>query len=181
MEPHLPSRVLTSWYLTSLPLSIAQVSLLALRVAVGMVSHVDLPLDDLLAAVVRSASTEMLDGVRMSTSASGHTAATPSFRTSAEGDREQEPQRLQKDAYTAMCKFMQRFENPPTRCCGSRFRCSTCGSTRSSDCYCVSWRAGMVRVQNGKGGLVWVKNTNEEAYAEKIAREAELTRRGQHA
>lgn len=39
-----------------------QVSFYALRVPVGMVSHVDLPLDDLLAALVNSAPTEVLGG-----------------------------------------------------------------------------------------------------------------------
>ena len=31
----------------------------------------------------------------------------------------------------------------------------------------------MVQVENGRGGLVWVKKTNAEEYAEKVAQETE--------
>lgn len=159
-----------------------QTTLFAVRVAVGAVSHVDLPLNDLLAAVVKSASTEALGAMRTNVSASGPTGGdNPLFDASKGGVYQPPSERLQKEGYLALCQFMQRMESPSTACCGARFQCPSCGSTRSGDCVCVSWREGMVRVPNGKGGLVWVKKVNEVAYAEKIARENAMSGNGPHA
>lgn len=153
---------------------VGQVSYYALRVAVGMVSHVDLPLDNLMAALTMSASAEVLAAMGTSISISGLTKATR-LPDESNGVLEQgEQHRLQKQGYAALCEFMQKLETPPaTLCCGIRGRCSTCGSTQRNNCYCVSWRDEMVRVRNGKGGLVWVKKANEAAYKEKICREAD--------
>ena len=147
-------------------------SFYAFRVAVGMVSNVDLPLDDLLAALVMSASTELLGTTEASIPAPSLTEATPLPDGWAGVEERQEQQRLQKQGYEALCKFMQRAESPSTACCGYRPRCSTCGSARRTDCACVNWRDEMDRVPNGKGGLVWVKKSNKAAYKEKIDREA---------
>lgn len=146
-------------------------SFYALRVAVGMVSHVDLPLDDLLAALVNSASGELLGamGTTISVPASGLTEATPLPNESTEAD--QHPQRLQKESYEALGQFLQKVESPPRSCCGLRSsRCCSCGFTRRDGCDCISWRDEMVRVRNGKGGVVWVKQANVAAYKEKIDR-----------
>lgn len=159
-------------------LYIVQVTLFALRVAVGMVSHVDLPLNDLLAAVVRSASTEVLGamGTRIFASTLADAAQ---LRTESTGvERQPPPERLQKEGYLALCRFMQAAERPSTACCGTRFQCFSCGSVSHRNCVCISWRDQMVRVPNGKGGLVRVKRANEAAYTEKVRHEAEMCQFG---
>ena len=157
-------------------LSIWQVSLFALRVAVGTVSNVDLPLDDFLDALVRSSSKDLLDGMGNTVPVSGTPVAAPLHSESSGDGRRLPPEKLQKAAYAALCQFMQTVESPSSTCCGFRARCSTCGSTRDAGCVCVRWKAEMARVPNGKGGLVWVKKTNEAAYVEKIAREGKRSR-----
>lgn len=151
-------------------------SFYALRVAVGMVSHVDLPLDDLLAALVATASADVLDAMGTSVSVPRLTESTPLPNDLTGVEAKQQLQRMHREGYAALCEFMQREESPSSLCCGLRFQCATCGSTQSNDCGCVSWRDEMVRVRNGKGGLVWVKKTNKAAYEEKTKREAERCR-----
>lgn len=148
-----------------------QVSLKALRVAVGLVAHVDLPLDDLLAAFTLSVSTEVLGAMGTNIPIADLTEATPLLDESTGADEQRQRHRLQKEGYAALCRFMQILETPPTSSCGWRFRCSSCRSNQRNDCGCVSWKDEMVRVRNGKGGLVWVKKTNERAYKAKISRE----------
>ena len=78
-------------------------------------------------------------------------------------------QRLESEGYAALGRFTLRVESPPNSCCGIfSSDCSSCGSTRRNECDCVSWRDEMVRVGNGKGGLVWVKRANAAAYKQKI-------------
>ena len=70
--------------------------MLALRVAVGMVSHVDLPLDDTLAAMARSASTEVLGATEKSVSVPAPTYTAP-LRAESTGAEQQLPaERLHK-------------------------------------------------------------------------------------
>lgn len=154
-------------------------TLYALRVAVGMVSHVDLPLNDVVAALVNSASTEVLGAWATSISAPGLTEATLLPTGSTDGDVP--PQKLQEEGYAALCRFMQRVENESTSRSGLRFKCFSCGSSKQNDPACESWRDKMVRVRNGKGGVVWVKTANEEAYTAKIAAEAGRSRAAPHA
>lgn len=162
--------------MTVLPSFIGQVSLLALRIAVGMVSLVDLPCNEYLAALANSASTDLLGtmGTTIPVSSLPGTASTLPGDTI--GDENQPPsEKMQKEGYMAMCQFMQEMENPSTLCCRPKVKknaCVSCGSTRTTGCSCVNWRAVMVRVPNGKGGEAWVKKTNEEAYATKIRPEA---------
>ena len=140
----------------------------------GIVSNVDLPLNALLDAVARSASpsTQLL-GAMQRTCSSERTTATllPSEPVGCENV--DEACKLQGASYTALCHFMRNVENQSKGWCGFRFACSNCRSTRKAGCVCVSWRENMVQVENGRGGLVWVKKTNAEEYAEKIAQETE--------
>lgn len=149
--------------------------MICLRLAVGAVSHVDLPGNQYLAALANSVSTELLGAMGTSIPISDLTTAASSLlEESAEGELQPPPKALQEKGYLAACQFMQTMENPPTTCCISRFRCTTCGSTRHKDCFCISWRDVMVRVPNGKGGVAWVKKANMAAYVEKIKLEAEI-------
>lgn len=151
-------------------------SLYALRVAVGMVSNVDLPLDGIMSALTMSASSEVLGAMGTSIPSPCMIESTPLPDDSTGVKVQRQGQGPHKEGYAALCRVMQRLETPPTSCCGLRFRCSSCGSTQRDDCGCVSWREEMVRLQNGRGGLVWVKRTNETAYRAKISREVELSR-----
>ncbi|CAM9330189.1 unnamed protein product [Laminaria digitata] len=157
---------LAGWVKACLP--VLQVSLCALRMAVGMVSHVDLPLNDVVAALVKSASTEVLGAMPTGISARGQTQATLLPTESTTG--EVPPQKLQEEGYAALCHFMHGVENAMS-CGGRRFKFFTCGSCTQIDPTCVNWRDEMVRVRNGKGGVVWVKKANEVAYREKIMAE----------
>ena len=153
-----------------------QVTLHTLRVIGGAVFHVDLPLDDLLGAVVKSAATELMGAMGPSISVLGLTLSTPLPNESTGTEEQQRMRRMQEESYAAMCRFMKGVESPSSSCCGQRFRCSSCGSTRRSRCVCVSWRDEMVRVGNGKGGLIWVKKSNEAAFKRKTDEEAERSR-----
>lgn len=146
-----------------------QASLSALRLAVGMVSHVDLPLDDLLAAVVKSASIEVVEAMRKNIPVESPQFNVP-LPNKSRGDAQQHPpERLQRQSYAALCKFMQSVERRSKSLLRLRSKCPGCGSTQKQRCVCVSWKSKMVRVSNGKGGLVWVKTTNEAEYKAKIA------------
>lgn len=135
--------------------SFAQASLICLRLAVGMVAHVDLPVDDLLAAVAKSASTEVVEAMQTSTSYSDSSDAA-----------------AQRQSYAAMRKWMRIVETPSRSVFNLRSKCPGCGSTQKQRCVCVSWKSQMVRVPNGMGGLVWVKTTNEADYKAKVALES---------
>lgn len=162
-------------YLYIRMLRFPQVSFYALRVAVGLVSHVDLPLDDLLAALTQSASDEVLSATDGSIFVPGFTEGTPLLDESAGVAEREQRQRLQEAGYAALCRFMEKVETPSSSCCRP-LQCSSCGSSLRNRCICVSWRGEMVRVRNGRGGLVWVKRTNETDYKEKTRLEAARSR-----
>lgn len=159
-----------SWCILPYPISIRQVCLYVARTAVGLVSHMDLPLDNLLQALAKSASTELLGAMWNTCPIPGQAESSVLANGASGANDTAGRQKLQKDGYGALCKYMQKMETPSKSCCGWRSKCSSCESSRRNDCTCVSWKEGMTRVKNGKGGWVWVKKTNETAYAEKIAK-----------
>lgn len=151
----------------------------------------DLPLNDLLAAVVKSASGEFLEIMRRGTPGRSPDAASPQS-TVARGAQRPPAKKQTQEAYAALCQFMLHVESSSSTCCGVRSQCPYChASSRGDGCDCVSWKDRMVRVPNGRGAEVWVKTTNKAHYIdkvkreviqrEKVAREAERSGNGPHA
>lgn len=136
-----------------------------LRLAVGMVSHVDLPLDNLLDAVVKSTSIEVLSAMG---TVSDLVSRDPPF--DAESPEYEDAKRLHGESYAALCHFMHEAENP-NGCCGLRFPWSSSRATQTA--IGASWKDSMRQANNGRGGWVWVKNTNLAEYERKIAQEIE--------
>ncbi|CAM9909050.1 unnamed protein product [Ectocarpus sp. 12 AP-2014] len=143
-----PIDQLKDWVKQCLPLM--QASLWMLRVAVGTVSNVDLPLNEVLGAFVQATGAELLNSM----SKVPDTINSGSLPVFGEGATEEETKRftnLRGKAYKALCEFMRQKElSPPQRLSG----CLPCGCPTI-----VNWRDGMVQV-----GQAWVLKTNEEAY-----------------
>ncbi|CAM9984147.1 unnamed protein product [Ectocarpus fasciculatus] len=139
---------LKDWVKQCLPLM--QASLWMLRVAVGTVSNVDLPLNEVLGAFVQATGAELLNSM----SKVADTINSGSLPVFGEGATEAETKRfihLRGKAYKALCEFMRQKElSPPQRISG----CFPCGCPTI-----VNWRDSMVQV-----GQAWVLKTNEEAY-----------------
>lgn len=128
-----------------------------LRVAVGVVSNVDLPLNEVLGAFVMATGAELLDGVGKVPERID-SAALPVFSEGATRAEIEGFKDLRGTAYEALCKFVRDVEpSPPQRLCG----CFPCRRTLAV----VDWRDHMVQVTNPHtGGRAWVLKTNEEAY-----------------
>lgn len=128
-----------------------------LRVAVGAVSNVDLPLNKVLGAFVMATGAELLDGVgkvpdRISS------AVLPVFSEGATGAEIDGFKDVRGKAYEGLCKFMRDVELSPPQCLSG---CLPCHRTLAV----VDWRDHMVQVRNPRTERrAWVLKTNEEVY-----------------
>lgn len=121
-----------------------------LRLAVGTVSNVDLPLNEVLGAFVQATGAELLNSM----SKVADTINSGSLPVFGEGATEEETERfinLRGKAYEALCDFMRQKELSRPQCISGCLPC--CCPT------VVNWRDNMVQV-----GQAWVLKTNEEAY-----------------
>ncbi|CAN0171033.1 unnamed protein product [Scytosiphon promiscuus] len=143
------------WVKKCVPLM--QASLWVLRVAVGIVSHVDLPLNEVLGAAVKAAGTELVEGIGTEVPSTIRTDLS-AFEEGVPIAKIQEFKDLQGPAYRSMCELMGGAEMPPPRCC---FWCPPCHRAPSLS---ISWKDSMVQERNGQGGWAWVLKTNREAY-----------------
>lgn len=150
-----------------------QASLWILRVAVGTVSNVDLPLNEVLGAVVKATGAELLEGIGTEVPSTIKTDSFPAFGEGATEKQIQSFKELRGTAYEALCKFMQEAEpsQPPPRRCWPR--CRSRSSTPPPTPTTLSWEDSMVQVRNRNGRWAWVLNDNEKAYR---ARQAEAAR-----
>lgn len=126
-----------------------------LRVGVGAVSHVDLPLNQVLSAFVQATGAELLNSM----SNVADTINSGSLPVFGEGATEAEIQGfkdLRGTAYEALCKFMREVELSPPQCLS--------GCLRRHRPTIVDWRDSMVQVRNRTGGRAWVLEENKAAY-----------------
>ncbi|CAM9290372.1 unnamed protein product, partial [Hapterophycus canaliculatus] len=143
------------WVKKWLPLM--QGSLWVLRVAVGAVSHVDLPLDEVLGAFVKATGAELVASMSNVTESIG-SAAIPEFGEGATQDEIDRFIHLRGTAYKALCDFMSGVESP-----GCLPGCLPRRRTRV-----VDWRKNMDRVQNPRTRRwAWVLRGNKDAYVRK--------------
>ncbi|CAN0244153.1 unnamed protein product [Pylaiella littoralis] len=148
------------WVKRCLPLM--QGSLWVLRVVVSTVSHVDLPLSELLGAFVKATGAELVDGVGKVPGRISR-AAVPVFGEGATTEEIQRFRRLRGNAYEALCEFMRDVETSPS---GRLSGCLPCCCTQAV----VNWRDSMVQVENPRTRrLAWVLKTNKDAYVGKHA------------
>ena len=135
-------------------------SLWILRVAVGTMSNVDLPLNDLLSAVAHATGAELVDGVATEVSNAVRDDPVPVFGEGATDSQIQGFKTLRGKAYEALCEFMPKVESPHSRCrsCCLPF----CGRSTTF----LNWRDYMIQAENPntRGGGAWVLRTNKEAY-----------------
>lgn len=129
----------------------SQGALWLLKIAIGTVSNVDLPLHAVLGAVINTAAGEMLDSMPRNFNADA----------TIEVGQSEEFKRLHGPAYEALCKFLENAEpRKEALCCRCLRRfCGKAPASRGTD-----WRDHMVRVKNGIGGWAWVRRSNAEAY-----------------
>lgn len=124
---------------------------------VGAVSHVDLPLNDLLSAFVQATGAEVLDSM----SKVSVTIGSGSIPVFGEGAKEAEIEkftRLRGEAYRALCTFMHDVDSRRQR----RSGCLPCRGPRQPF---IDWRKSMVQVENPRTGrYAWVLNENKDAY-----------------
>lgn len=119
-------------------------------------ANVDLPLHEVLGAFVNATAAELLE------------AAPSEFR--ADATFEEGQSRGFKDmhgpAYTALCKFIRKEEDPGRKArCFARCRSCLRSLSRKDPPPCENdWRTNMVQVENGIGGWAWVRQTNEDEY-----------------
>ncbi|CAM9585483.1 unnamed protein product [Scytosiphon promiscuus] len=155
-----PIRHLRDWAKQCLPLMQASflVSLWMLRVGVGVMSNVDLPLNGVLEAFVQATGAEVLNSM----SGVPDTISSDSLPAFGAGAPEADVKKfklLRGKAYEALCAFMRDVESlhPP------RSGCLPFGCLGPSDIF--DWRTSMVQVKNPRTGRhAWVLKTNKKAY-----------------
>ena len=147
-------------YLPSVP----QSSLWILRVAVGIVSNVDLPLNETLGAIVEATGAKLLNGfgTQVSTSVSANQrGGLPVFGADSTDGQQREFVKLRARAYEFLCDFMHNMESSPPQGC---YGCLPFYSPPPTDESMVDWRDSMVQIRGRSGGWVWVLKKNEVAY-----------------
>ncbi len=140
-----------------------QASLWILRVAVGTVSNVDLPLDEVLGAMVQATGPELLEGMGTKPPSAVNDGPGPVPSAGATDGRRQV---LQGEAYKFLCEFMQEVEPsqlPPPRLFGC-LPCLHSSTPITPPTASVNWKDSMVQVRNARGGWAWVLKENMEAY-----------------
>lgn len=128
-----------------------------LRVAVGAVSNVDLPLNEVLGAFVQATGAELLDSMHKEAPGTMNSGSLPVFGERATVEEIQGFKDLRGAAYEYLCDFMRKVELSPLRCWS---RCLPCHRPLTI----VNWRDCIVQVKNRTGGCAWVLKTNKEAY-----------------
>ena len=120
-------------------------------------SNVDLPLNEVLGAVVQATGAVLVD--EMSTDIPS-TMSIDQVSVFTEGEtvaKTQHCKDLQGSAYESLCKFMREAEAPPSR---RWLGCPPCQSSPPAD----SWKTRMVQERNRNGGWAWVLKENRDAY-----------------
>ncbi|CAN0014690.1 unnamed protein product [Pylaiella littoralis] len=158
------------WVKKCIPLM--QASLWILRTAVGFVSNVDLPMNEVLGAAVNTTGAALVDGIGTEVPSTINTDGISVLEEGEAGEKIKELKRLQGPAYEFLCEFMRKMEAPPPRrCFGCLPRSLSChrqssqstqvtGPTQSTGC----WKDKMVQERNGNGGWAWVLRDNQKAY-----------------
>lgn len=143
--------------LASIPysLGVSQASLWILRVAVGIVSNVDLPLNDVLGAAVKATGAALVDGIGTEVPSTINTDRVSVFAEGETAAKTQQCKNLQGAAYDSLCKFMREVEASPPR---GWFGCPRCH--RQSTPPAVNWKTSMVQERNRNGGWAWVLKEN---------------------
>lgn len=133
--------------------------------AVGTVSNVDLPLNQVLDAAVKATGAAVLDGIGTEVPNSIDDDAVPVFGEGATAAQKQGFKDLQGAAYQFLCDFMQGAEpSSPRRLSGCLPCCRPITPPTDLTPPPVSWKDSMVQVRNRNGRWAWVLKKNEEAY-----------------
>lgn len=123
-------------------------------------ANVDLPLHDMLDALVEATAAEALDNVATMPIPDGDQSVFNADARHAEGQNA-EFKDLHGSAHESLCEFMHKQERK------DRARCCTflpCFSGETPKPTGVDWRDHMVQVENGIGGWAWILKDNEEKY-----------------
>ena len=130
--------------------------------AVGTVSNVDLPLNEVLGAIVQATGSELLE--RVGTEAPSAIKDGPGQMSA--GGATDGRKILQGTAYKFLCEFMQEVEpsEPPPPRWSTCLSCHSPSVARTPPTCSVSWKDSMVQVRNRKRGWVWVLKENKDAY-----------------
>lgn len=143
----------------AVPCAVSQGSLWLLKIAVGFVANVDLPLHDMLGALVNATAAGVLDAAE--------NAPIPDydqsvFNADAKHTEGQNPEfkELTGEAYEALCAFM-REQEPKER---ARCSCLPLLSKRAPAPRGVDWREHMVQIEGCIGGWAWVRKENAMEY-----------------
>lgn len=116
----------------------------------------DLPLNEVLGAVVQAAGDALLDGIGTDIPGTISNDPVPDFTTGASAAHKE----LQGTAYKYVCEFMRKAE--PTR---RKSVCIPCHRPSTPPMPpTVNWKDSMVQVRNGQGGWAWILKKNEGAY-----------------
>lgn len=131
-----------------------------MRVAVGCVANVDLPLHEMLSALVNATADEILSNVASVPIPDGDQSV---FNADAKHTEEQSDgfKDLHGSAYESLCTFMRKQERKDRARCCTLFPCLSRETLKPTS---VDWRDHMVQVENGIGGWAWVLKDNEQKY-----------------
>lgn len=132
-----------------------------MRVAVGTVANVDLPLHDMLGALIKATTAEALNNVASVSISDRDRSVFSADAKHTEGQTE-DFKDLHGPAYESLCAFMRKREREELPRCSSRFL--PFSSTRPRSQTAVDWRDNMVEVENGIGGWSWVLRNNKDNY-----------------
>ncbi|CAM9917938.1 unnamed protein product [Ectocarpus fasciculatus] len=157
-----PIEQLRDWVKQCVPLMKA--SLWILRVAVGTVSSVDLPLNQVLEAAVKATGAAVLDEMGTEVPNSVDSDPVPVFGEGATVEQKQEFMELQGTAYKFLCDFMQEAEPSTPRRLSACLPCCRPSTPPTDLTPTVNWKDSMVQVRNSNGRWAWVLKKNEEAY-----------------
>lgn len=141
---------------------VAQGTLWLVRVAVGSVANVDLPLHDMLNALVMATATEVLNTVASEMPIADTEQSV--FNADAKHTEKQSEyfKELHGSAHESLCAFMRKQERKEDRAqCCTFLRCFSGETPKPTG---VDWRDHMVQVENGIGGWAWVLKDNEQKY-----------------
>lgn len=134
------------------------------KIAVGVVSHVDLPLHDMLGALFKATTAEVVDNVQ-NVRASDNNRSLFNADAEREEGQTKEFKDLHGEAYESLCEFMREKESTKRAGCLTFLPWRSREAPTTTDD--VDWRTHMVQVKNGIGGWAWVMNENKEAYTVK--------------
>lgn len=127
----------------------------------GTVSHVDLPINELLGALVTGMDAEVVDAVGTKVADYlGRSAFKPD--ASCLDGQSGEFKKLHGPAYESLCAFMRRLEKR-ANLHARMVRIIPCISRKPTSTF-VDWKASMEQVPDHSGGWLWVLKKHAAEY-----------------